>query len=246
MGELLVARSYQGLPQVSEEYSINGRTYVKVRTKTGAIKQVRTYTQKEYDKYNPPVKIIQPAKSQREIFGFGKKGFIWVFKGNTYSALTFFKQSPCRYAKFLGWYLPSDIEMPDPLPVEIKPVKLQWEDVCNEEGNHFKAEEDVRAHVDTLVYDIGKSQWIGEKGKKLTIHANCTKVFHFMNSYGDSSLFQFEDKDGNIFTWTTKSSPEIMESCNYEITGVVKDHITYRANKQTTLSRCKVVEETEE
>ena len=108
----LVAKSYQGLEQVCDPYTMNGKQYVKVRLNNGTIKTVRAYSEKEYSKYNPEVKVIQKAKSQRITFGFGNKGFIWLFKGNTYDALDWFRWAPTRYAEFLGWYLPSDIEMP--------------------------------------------------------------------------------------------------------------------------------------
>ena len=123
--KILVAKSYQGLPFVSEPYTLNGREYVKVRMKNGSIKQVRSYSEAEYRKYNPKVEIIKPAKSRRDILGFGEKGFIWIFKGETYENLDFFHSSPCRYARTWGWYLPSVIEIPSPLPTNIDPLKLE-------------------------------------------------------------------------------------------------------------------------
>ena len=51
--EILVAKSYQGLPIVEEPYVKSGKTYCKVKTKSGSVKEVRTYTQKEYDKMYP-------------------------------------------------------------------------------------------------------------------------------------------------------------------------------------------------
>ena len=65
MGDALVAKSYQNCEQVTEPYMANGRQYVKVRMPNGTIKQVRAYTEAEYRKYNPEVKIIQPAKSKK-------------------------------------------------------------------------------------------------------------------------------------------------------------------------------------
>lgn len=51
--EILVAKSYQGLPVVEEPYVKSGKTYCKVKMKSGSVKEVRTYTQKEYDKMYP-------------------------------------------------------------------------------------------------------------------------------------------------------------------------------------------------
>ena len=161
MANALVAKSYQGLEQVCDQYEVNGKQYVKVRMRNGSIKQVRAYTEAEYRKYNPEVKIIKEAKSQRDTFGFGEQGFIWLFKGDTYAALDWFRWAPTRYAEMLGWYLPSDIEMPTPLPADIEPIKLYWDKVCDEEGKHFRDKEEIKAYVETLIYDAGTSEWIG-------------------------------------------------------------------------------------
>lgn len=243
MGEALVAKSYQGLPQISDVYTIGGKTYVKVRMKNGSAKQVRAYSEAEYRKYNPEVKVIQKAKSQRETFGFGEQGFIWLFKGDTYAALDWFREQPTRYARMLGWYLPSNIEMPQPLPAGVTPVKLMWENVCNEEGDHFRPEEEVAAYVETLIYDPGQSEWVGSIKERVTLELNCTRILHFMNSYGESTMFMFEDDEGDILTWTTQTSQDIEEDHRYLITGTVKEHTIYRNNKQSVLTRCKVMEE---
>ena len=128
MSKALVAKSYENLEQVCEPYSLNGKEYVKVRMKNGSIKQVRAYTEAEYRKYNPEVKIIKPAKSRRDVLGFGEKGYIWIFKGATpgatYENLDWFRASPCRYTRVWGWYLGSDEAMPEPLPANIEPIKL--------------------------------------------------------------------------------------------------------------------------
>ena len=40
--ELYVAKSYQGLPVVEEPYKKGGKTYCKVKMKSGAAKEVRS------------------------------------------------------------------------------------------------------------------------------------------------------------------------------------------------------------
>lgn len=239
----LVAKSYQGLEQVCDPYTMNGKQYVKVRLNNGTIKTVRAYSEKEYSKYNPEVKVIQKAKSQRITFGFGDKGFIWLFKGNTYDALDWFRWAPTRYAEFLGWYLPSDIEMPEPLPVGIEPVKLYWENVCNENGEYFRDKEEIKAYVETLVYDPGVSEWIGNIGERLPFILTCNKIFHFMNSYGETNMYYFTDEKGNIFTWATQTSKNIQEEHKYVIVGTIKQHTIYRNKKQTVLTRCALKKE---
>ena len=239
----LVAKSYQNLEQVSEVYEVNGRQYVKVRMKNGSIKQVRAYSEAEYQKYNPEVKIIQKAKSPKDTYGFGEEGFIWIFKGDTYSALDWFRFQPTKYARMFGWYLASTEKMPEPLPVGITPVKLYWKDVCDEDEWFFKDEDEIRKFVDTLVYDAGTSEWIGGIGERLTLPLTCTKIIHFENGYGNSTLFSFETDDGDVMTWTTSTSKDIKENYRYMIAGTVKEQTVYRNVKQTVLTRCRIIEE---
>ena len=237
----LVAKSYQSLPQVGEEYTVNGRTYVKVRTKTGDLKQVRTYTQKEYNKYNPEVKIIQPAKSRRDILGFGEKGFIWLFKGKTpnatYENLNFFRDSPCRYTRVWGWYLPSDIEMPDPIPVDVEPVKLEWADVSLED--QLIPDDQIVKVVEGLLYDAGTSEYVGKVGDRVEFDCTCTRASITQGAYGLSYFYVFTSDDGNVYTWGT-SARSLEEGHRYHIRGTIRDHITFRNNKQTVLKNCRV------
>ena len=235
----LVAKSYTGLEQLTEPYKLNGKMYVKVRTKKGEVKQVRAYSESEYKKYNPEVKIIQPPKSRRHVLGFGEKGYIWIFKGNTYANLDWFRSSECRFARTWGWYLPSDIEMPNPLPVDIEPIKLTWEQVS--ENDVLYSEDKLIAISDELKYDAGTSNHVGEVGERIEFDAICSIAKENASIYGISYFYVFEGKDGNIYTWTTNTK-QLQKDQTYHIKGTVKDHKVFRAQKQTVLTRCKVEE----
>ena len=188
----LVAKSYENLEQVTDIYQVNGKNYVKVRLANGNLKQVRAYSEKEYRKYNPEVKIIQPAKSQREVFGFGEQGFIWVFKGDTYAALDWFRWAPTRYARPFGWYLPSDIEMPEPIPAGVTPVRLPWDAVKADEYK-MKSEKELVDIVADYIYDPGTSEWLGEVGDRLRdIEVTCTRATEVASFYGVSTIYTFK------------------------------------------------------
>ena len=239
--KILVAKSYEGLPFVSEPYVLNGREYIKVRMKNGIIKQVRSYSESEYKKYNPPVKVIQPAKSRRDTLGFGEKGFIWLFKGKTpdatYSNLDWFRDSPCRYARIWGWYLPSDIEMPDPIPVDVEPVKLEWADVSLED--QLISDDQIVKVVEGLLYDAGTSEYVGNIGDRVEFDCTCTRASITQGAYGLSYFYVFTSDDGNVYTWGT-SAKSLDEGVRYHVKGTVKDHNTFRNNKQTVLKNCRV------
>ena len=94
----MVAKTYQSLEVVGDVYTAKGRAYVQVRTKNGALKQVRWYTEKEYAKMYPDeVKTASKDgdphfKTQKEVLGFDK-GYITIFKGNTYEDKEYFKMN---------------------------------------------------------------------------------------------------------------------------------------------------------
>ena len=128
--DILVAKTYQGLPVVQETYEKNKKMYCKVRMKSGSDKEVRVYSQKEYDKMYPA-----PApkwKPQREMLGFGEDGFILIFN-NKPEFEEFYEKGPFRYHRVFGWYLPGNEIVPALLP-GIVPKVLSWEVVGRDDG----------------------------------------------------------------------------------------------------------------
>lgn len=233
----LVAKSYEGLEQICPPYTMNGREYVKVRMKNGQIKQVRAYSEAEYRKYNPEVIIVKPAKSRRDVLGFGEQGFIWLFKGETFENLDWFHDSPCRYARTWGWYLPSNVEMPDPLPANITPVKLEWDEVSFED--RLISEDQIKAVADAKLFDPSPSKHVGKVGDRLDLMLTCDKAVQSQSIYGISTFHVFHDQHDNIFTWSTTSKC-LEEGETYHIKGTVKGHDTYRNTAQTALTRCSI------
>lgn len=241
--EYYVAKSYETWLRLCEPYEVNGKMYVKVRTPRGAEKVVRAYDKPQNSNTknkNSEVITIQPAKSRRDVLGFGEAGFIWIFKGETYPVLDWFKASPCRYTKLWGWYLPSNIDMPDPIPAGIEPIKLDWTEISLD--NQLIADKDITTIVNEKLYDAGSSKWVGNIGDRLTIYLTCNKAIEIENAYGISKFFLFEDKDKNLFVWNTQSNTNIQKGETYYIKGTVVEHITYKNQKQTKINRCKILD----
>ena len=237
----LVAKSYQDLEQVSDVFTEGKKQYVKVRMKNGSTKTVRAYSEKEYAKFYPEVKIIQKAKSRRDVLGFGEAGYIWIFKGNTYDNLEWFRTQPTRYSTMWGWYLPSDLEMPVPLPADVEPIKLMWNQVADEDDQLY-SDKQIKSVVDTLIYEKGESEYVGEVGDKLNIYLTCTHVHHFESIYGLNTLHTFTDANNNIFVWSTMAKT-LEVGKTYHITATVKDHQTYHNQCQTILKNCRIKED---
>lgn len=239
MNKALVAKSYQNCQQITDIYTVNGKDYVKVMTKSGP-KQVRAYTQSEYDKFNPPIKIIQPAKSRRDVLGFGEAGYIWLFKGNTYENIDWFRASSCKYNKLWGWYLSSSEKMPEPLPANISPVKLNWDEISFD--GQLIDDKQIKEITDKLLYDANPSVFVGKVGDKVEFDCLCSKMSIQQGVYGLSYFYIFKSDDNNIFTWGT-SSKMLEEGQRYHICGTVKGHNTYKNIQQTNLKNCRVTEE---
>ena len=139
--EILVAKTYQGLPIVQEPYEKNKKMYCKVRLKSGSEKEVRVYSQKEYEKMYP----APPAKwkPQRELLGFGEDGFILVFN-NAPEFEEFYERGPFRYHRVFGWYLPGNEIVPALLP-GIVPKVLSWEIVGGDNGELIAEDKLIKA-----------------------------------------------------------------------------------------------------
>lgn len=136
--EMLVAKSYQGLPFIGEPYIKNKKRYIKVQLKSGKEKEIRIYNSSEYDKMYP----VPPAKwkPQREMLGFGEDGYVIIFNGAGPHE-EFFEKSIARYHRIMGWYVPSNETVPV-LPDGVTAVMLPWEYVGGDNGELY-AEADV-------------------------------------------------------------------------------------------------------
>ena len=139
--EILVAKTYQGLEVIEAPYEKNKKMYCKVRTKKGESKEVRVYSQKEYDKMYPDAG--PKWKPQRELLGFGEDGFILIFN-NKPEFETFYEKGPFRYHRVFGWYLPGNEIVPALLP-GIVPKVLSWETVGGEDGELIAEDKLIKA-----------------------------------------------------------------------------------------------------
>lgn len=235
---MAVAKSYQSFEIVKEPYKVNGRAYVQVRMKNGAIKQVRWYTDKEYAKYygeELPSAATDPfRKTQKEILGFSK-GYITIFKGDTYAASEWLKEHGARYARFWGWYIISEMEVPAEIPDTIQPIQLNWEVVGN--GDALKPEDQVRIAVDALVCEPSTSEFIGELGDRIEETLTVVKAIPLENNFGSSIMHIMEDSEKNVYVWTTSAKNWEVGSTRV-VRGTIKDHRTYKNVKQTILTRC--------
>lgn len=235
-----VAKSFANLVQLTAPYTIDGKQYVKVQNARGFIRQVRWYTDYEYAKmYGEEVPKAKEL-SKKDALGFAD-GYIVIFKGDTYPLKDWLKEQGAKYKPLWGWYFPSDVKLPERFPEGIDPMRLFWDDICNPLSTDLAAKEYVEAAVATLVYDPCPSEFVGEVGERIDIAIRVERKSNFDGRYGTTNVYKMVDESGNIYSWFTTTSP--MEAGkNYIIRGTVKEHTRYKNEKQTVLTRCKVLE----
>lgn len=234
----MVAKSFQSYVQCGDPYTKNGRQYVIMEhPNTRKRREVRWYSESEYARMypeeEPPMKKIRSVK---EVLGF-TKGYITIFKGDTYSLLDWFRDSTARYHKLWGWYFISEDELPD-IPSGIEAVQLPWESVAWSDEDALKPDSVIQEAVAALIYEQSPSEYQGEIGDRLEVEVTVTRaIAQEAGYYGPSTMYIMEDAKQNIYVWTT-GSKNLIEGNTYKLRGTVKDHRFYKATKQTVLTRC--------
>lgn len=231
----MVAKSYQYLPQVTEPYTINNKTYVKVRKPDGSVAQVRWYDETEYRKYyGEPT--AAPA-SQKEAFGF-TEDYITIFKGDTYPHKDYFKANGAKYNPYWGWYFPSGAELPT-IPADITTIRLAWETIGQENGL-LKTESVIKAEIAKLTREPSTSKFVGEIGQRIDITVRITRAVPLQSYYG-GTMYSMEDADSNVYVWRASTAKMAVGNIEH-IRGTIKQHNIYNEVCQTILSHCKILD----
>lgn len=237
----MVAKTFQTMTQLGQPYSVGGKMYVRVRNeKTGTERQVRWYSDAEYAKLYPEDaanKAKGPFGSQHDILGFAK-GYITIFKGDTYPHKEWFSNNNARYCVFWGWYIVSTEDVPSDIPEGITPVQLSWDLVGTPDGELLPADS-LKKVIDKILYtDVDSpSTHQGAVGDRLILNIEVISTYEINGAYGVSTMHTMRDEEGNIYLWTT-ASKNWTPGTKKRIRGTVKKHGEYKGVKQTVLTRC--------
>lgn len=88
-----------------------------------------------------------------------------------------------------------------------------------------------------------KNEWFGTIGERVTVmEPECKLLTSWETDFGVKYLYKFTTDNGWVFTWKTGNYVE--SGKKLKVVGTVKDHTEFRGQKQTELTRCKVVENT--
>lgn len=237
----MVAKSFQNFEILTDVYEVSGKKYVRVRNpKTGTERQVRWYNEKEYARMYPEDNAAGASESPvakfnaKKALGF-EKGYISLFKGDTYPYQEWFSKSIARYHDTWGWYIVSTDEVPAELPPSVSIVQLKWEDISD--GENLKPQPAIKEAVDALLYEDCASEYQASIGSRIDRELTIKKAIKSDGYYGTSYFYVMEDEDENIYVWAT-SARNWQEGEVHKLRGTVKEHKLYKNQKQTVLTRC--------
>jgi hypothetical protein len=83
------------------------------------------------------------------------------------------------------------------------------------------------------------SEYVGTVGEKIT--TTFKNSWKFSSYYGSVIMNKFVDADDNIIVWTTSTHNDFDVNQTYKIKGTIKTHQIYRDDKQTVLTRVKLI-----
>ena len=237
----MVAKSFQNSEILCEPYTLNGRQYVKIATKSGGERQVRWYSDDEYYRMYPDeTPENKKLRTLKEVLGF-EKGYITLLKIDCDEDYEHLLPASARNNRLFGWFIPSSDDVPLGLPVEITTEILNWDDIAVDDDTLLK-EEVVKRVVDGMRFQPSKSQHVGKIGDRIETWVLVKRAMPIDGYYGRTYFHVFEDADGNVFTWNTKTQHLSINKW-VALQGTISAHDEYRNEKQTKLVRCKVNEQ---
>lgn len=121
--------------------------------------------------------------------------------------------------------------------VEAAEIREQIELRDKELAERERAAEERRAN----------SEYIGKEGDKLEIEVKLNFRAHYrvpsFRGYGEDSItcYNFSDVNGNTLVWKTSGSLGAEDGDTVKIKATIKRHAEYKGEKQTELSRVKIL-----
>jgi len=104
----------------------------------------------------------------------------------------------------------------------------------------YDREQERISKAEARQIEAAKSNYIGNIGERITVEvSNSQLISSFETQYGVTRVYRFSDLHGNTMTWFASKFIEINDI--KAITGTIKDHSEYNGEKQTIMTRCKIL-----
>ena len=111
------------------------------------------------------------------------------------------------------------------------------------EDSWFVEVENAKSYVDKIAYANVESVSVhlGEVGERLKdLNVVVSNVRQFDGYYGTTTVYSFEDENGNKITWFSSKDKDIKVGDKIVLTGTVKKLDSYQGDNITILTRCKI------
>lgn len=178
--------------------------------------------------------------------GFNSEGQTFLFLGDTFSRKDEIKEAGGKYSTSIGWHIDHKIDGFHFLEVHVHEV------ACTDDWGviHITAE---RSEWDfkkkkALKELEGDAGFFGTVGQKVQIELELVRTSSYevrfaKGMWGTTTnyIHIMKDSDGHIFIWKTSKVLEKVEGERFVIKGTIKEHGEYNHDKQTVLTRCKVM-----
>lgn len=220
-------------------------------------KEVRLYTQKEYEANKAAAEKTKARKEQerkeqmeREFesnrakwlaeAGFNPQGETYMYYGESYSIKDELKAAGFKFDYLLKWHI---AEVPAGYENEVIKFTVDELYTMSAWGKGYQNSDAQKIVEDRVAQATGAAdtKWFGEVGTK--IEKRRVTLFRkggFEGRYGYTSIITFVDEDGYIFQWFTATNPIYEVGSEVYLSGTIKAHDEYKGKKTTTLTRCKL------
>lgn len=87
-----------------------------------------------------------------------------------------------------------------------------------------------------------KNEWFGTVGERVEVmQPECVLLTSWETDFGMKYVYRFTTDNGLLFIW--KTGKTIQNGKKLKVVGTIKAHTEFRGQKQTELTRCKIIEE---
>ena len=144
----------------------------------------------------------------------------------------------------LGWYIGHPVDGADLLEVALSDTFTQ-DDWGRFHVSIYKSDVDIMKEAERARRHPGA--WVGQVGQKITVPVtyNFSASFEVRSfrGFGTETMFihNFTDDLGNQLVWKTSKGICFQSGDRVVLTGAVKDLSEYKGQKQTVMTRCKLI-----
>lgn len=232
-------------------YTCGGRGYF--------IKEVRLYTEKELESMERANERVRQKKAEEreakmkaefagnrikwlDENGFNEDEVTYVYAGaDSYQIKDELKDAGFCFSSTLKWHKTTRDEKYTDNLIEVKLGDLAEWSAWGKASFNRDAQKIVEEKIAATQPKVD-SEWIGEVGDKITnIKVQLIRKYTMDGKYGVTTLYGFQDENGNIINWWSSTFQEIEQGqWTTIIRATIKKLDEYKGIKQTVITRAKL------